>query len=288
MNMNVTFLKVTARASGYVDVEILTREMEAEFAADLARQRSEGKRIWRETCPPRQYTMTIKEAQYAVDCLDGTASFLALIDDINHLVKFARDGMKVIDLEGTGGLDYRAEINYCAFPGGLLSPVMSTAVEKAIELGKTAEQTHSYDDMNARWEYQFSEDELVAARKTSSPKIRFAFHDYGRGNPAQKYMQALRHPLVCNAKTSERGVSLKSQMQGLARIARNQSDGDLVTIHVSLDDMNDPASFYWWIEKNGKQYMNGGIIAHSLRDNSDENVEWYHRPIIGYEYSTHT
>ena len=88
-------------------------------------------------------------------------------------------------------------------------------------------------------------------------------------------------------------------LEGLERIAQNNSDGIPAIINLSYDSLpqpNKPASYYWYImaidRATGKEYrvMNGGIIAHANRDNSDEfkDLEWYERPITGYSYSTHT
>ena len=288
MDMNVTFLKVTGRASGYVDVEITTREMQVKFDAEIARKKQNNERIYSDELRPHQYTLTIAEAQFAVQCLRGGAAFNPIFDDLNHQIKFGSNGAKVIDFEGMSGGWSRAETYYCNFPGTMLAGKLDTAAAQARMLKDNAEFEKTYEARGASWSYTFSDETLSGARATYAPRIRFEFADFGRGNAAKKYMEALHHPLVVNGKADGKRASLKQQMQGLAHIAKNNSDGDLVTIHVSLDNENDPASFYWWIEKGGKQYMNGGIIAHPLRDKVEGEDDYYRWPIVGYEYSTHT
>ncbi len=154
------------------------------------------------------------------------------------------------------------------------------------------------DILDRVWSHTFRSETIAHWERDVAPKIRFVFH----GDAKEGYLAALHDPRVVAC--PENRSPLKAQMQSLARIAKNSSDGEVVTVSVSPEHNGDaPMSFYWVIKRaqqKGK-IMNGGLIAHPVhaRDQKDAEAhglvwpdgaeEDYHkRPVLGFEYSCHT
>jgi len=269
---------------------------------------------------PMTTVFTIAEAEHALKGWLGTSEFNPYFDDINYLTKFAGDGIKMQHFDGGcsrriyGTEDYEqgrfSQELYFIFPAHQAAHLLALTISVTRRL-KAANDKNKADSedlsvpyyqrpqrdsdlYNARWEYTVYPETIQAWARLSAPKIRVQFER----EAARFYKEAMHdsrnlHPFT-----------LKSDVRRLARIAKNVSDGDVVTVHISPDhaERKDiPMSFYWWIEKNGQRYFNGGIIAHPTRAQSKESAEkaglewpedadenYQHRPIKGYEYSTHT
>jgi hypothetical protein len=166
---------------------------------------------------------------------------------------------------------------YFEFPGEVLASLLQNALSAclvALENGQTGRV----------FEYAMDENELAHVVSQYAPEIQYLFND---GSDVG-YKSAMADSMVQNPE------QLKRAFHHLSNIARNHSDGDLVTINVWPDrygDSDSPMSFYWSIlDSDGRRIMNGGIIAHAERSSDPRYVdyEWYDRPIVGYEYSTHT
>jgi hypothetical protein len=255
MKMNVKELEFKAMSSGYVSLY---------FVLEGEEKRSSS------------YFLSPREVMFAQTCCLGR-NFSPYLDDINHLIQFKPSGIHVIELDGSNFYHRWAEV-----PGREIENLLRFTLGKALELKRLAEKKDAtYEQRNASWEYKVPEYILEGWKRVYKPRIRFRFY----GDAKDGFLAAMRDDRVLVSSRS----SLKDQFHSLARIARNSSDGEIMTINISPEHNGDaPMSFAWSIRCDKGRVMNGGIIAHPIRAKEPENVEYYKREIVGYEYSTHT
>ena len=178
---------------------------------------------------------------------DETVAF----GDLNYTVESYKDGLRIRDPNGT---------TFFAFPG----PELADAIAA---LGP--DETHV-----------FSEEELERIREQYAPRVKLKWH----GEAKERYM-AVRTGKISLMGREARNQLHQSMLRWI-RIAKNRSDGELVTVNVSPDHL--PYSFYIDIrDATGKRVMNGGTIAHETKENED-NVLYHERKVVGYEYQNHT
>jgi len=256
MRVNVTQLRLVAD-SKFVKLHPVSDEMvEAEES---------GRKY---AASPRYLVLTREEAKWAIKCLLGEAEFSPYFDDGIHHIKFGTDGFREAYRDGDRWLDY-----YFTLPGEWLAPIVEGLLLATDGEAKGAEVV-------------IPTEELERIREKYAPKYEW---DYADG-VYEKIQQDLE---------DARQTRLRSCLDGLWRIAENYSDGESSIIHIRFDALpkqESPASYYWWIEcverKTGNtlRVMNGGIIAHPVREKAPDGYEgnYYDLPVVGWQYSTHT
>ena len=136
---------------------------------------------------------------------------------------------------------------------------------------------------NPSFEHDFS-DKIEQWTKQYAPRFQYEFNDRAK----ERYLGILRQTNTdehAELLTDENRAKLKEHIQGLKSWATNRSNGEAWTIEVYTDFVE--FSFGWTIYNgNHERVINGGLIAHALRDGPQE--KYYEKPIVGYEYSMHT
>lgn len=308
MNVNITHAGVCAHANGHVSVSFSTAEYDQKRAA-------KGLGFY----PEHIVYLTLTEARHAIWCLKGDASFLPYFNDGIHMIMFHPQGVRIRDLDGgvsrkiyksptdEGPDEYEhgsfCRESYLSFPGREFAFFLNMAYVNAARFKVDAdraeaenkdrgwipadESRRNYDRMhyirNRTWKHNVQPTTIAKWKKDYGPKIQVVFE-----RDADKYYMAALHDQRVPTPDPRKRSTLKDQMQSLARIARNYSDGDPVTVYVSPDDMpseNRPMSFYWHIQKGGRRISNGGIIAHA---NHAKTESGEYEQDGTFEYSIHT
>jgi hypothetical protein len=274
MHVNVVELSLKNNQGKYIDFRFRTESME----------RSEG------------FILTNDEAEYARQCLTGTAKFVPYLDDGIHLVKFHRRGFVHLY---TG--NSRFDRDDVVFPGQPLADAIGWLLQQP-----------------AGTERVFGEQEIAAWRERVAPRVRWIYGSWGGYDQPEI---SVRDRLFA---TIPEYPALKAACDNLTQIAENYSDGLENTVTLRFDEKprdDRPPSFYFEIrDYAGQLIMNGGIIAHPryqypademvdelraqwqeeyraqgtpeenilLWTKEDYAVKQHFAIVVGYEYSTHT
>jgi hypothetical protein len=211
---------------------------------------------------------------HLVDCLLGNVDWSERysFSDVSYVVEAGTDGLRIRQ-----GLGQGATAIYATFPG---EPVARGIMRLHV----------SEDHQEAEW--TASPEQIANWKMLYGPRIKVVFH----GDAADLYKAVVRGNAWTDLVPEEQRTRLKDDVQALARIARNHSDsgklGKPWIVHISIDYLSKddgPPSFYWEIhDEYGDRFLNGGIIAHAYRVDTDDDTSWYEREIDHYEYSTHT
>lgn len=212
---------------------------------------------------------------HLIDCLLGNVAWYEryAFADLGYTVEAGTDGLRIRQ-----GLGEGRTMTYATFPG---EPVARALARLYVSEDKPDDEWTASPEQIAQWHELYG------------PRIKVMFH----GDAGDLYKAVVCGQGWTDLVPEEQRTRLKEDMQALARIARNHSDsgklGNPWTVHVSLDYLSKddgPPSFYWEIhDEKDRRYMNGGIIAHAYRvDTDDDETPWYEREIDHYEYSTHT
>ena len=203
---------------------------------------------------PLWLCLSIAETKHAIQNLRGEGEFAPYMNDGIHLVRFHMRGMDEIELSGD-----RFERWYFTMPGEWLADRLEEAIEQQPET-KTMYDSDTFARL--RWQYR-----------------AIVKWDYADGV----------HTKILEDLQDERAPGLQRALDGLWRIASNESDGIASWIHLRFDARpkeNEPASYYFYITVGAEQKcsMNGGIIAHRDWDYSGDNRV----ALDTWRYSTHT
>jgi hypothetical protein len=211
---------------------------------------------------PRFLVLTHAEARFAIQCAKGESDFYPWFDDGIHKIRIHPRGLDELYTsgyyDGNGG---RYESFYFIMPGEWFAHWLEHALEYA---------PHKSDER--RFEFQVEQRELTLLKSQYGPKYQWAYHPE---EVEGKLMADLRDP---------RQTRLEGCVEQLTQIAKNYSDGKVVTVNIQFDNppLKDyPMSYYFWIvTASGYRIINGGIIAHRNRQEGEYIDEW--------QYSTHT
>jgi len=341
MYANLTEFKIEASASGFISFTLKTDAMERAIRT----------------------VVTIDEALYMFDSLNGWKTYCPFFDDGIYLAKFSPHGCRLLHLDGgadrhvygTGKMVYHSGVKprlpwlhklldtiarwleteprpyiqprwtgeyergtflqdyHIYFPLNEIACLVGLAISQArrfkydrdkmeracrdLDTPSWLRPSWDYDVSGRTWTHTLRPETIAYLSKKYLPNIKYIFY----GDALAGYKAALKDPRVS---TDGRDPDLRAQFKSLGNIARNSSDGNLVTITIGPEHNGDaPLSFGWNIydEASKRRIMNGGIIAHANRaadheeaeafglgwpDEADE--EYHRRPITGYSYSTHT
>lgn len=173
-------------------------------------------------------------------------------DDVSYVIKATPWGLEVWH-----GCEPNITRRNYTFPGA----VLADAIESL-----RVNYYHNQD------EYEFPAYRMEEIRRKFAPKAKMILTDDAR----DEFMLVL-HRQVGGIDDKQR-LELIHNFQYLMIAARNNSDGDLVTVDVSRDSCDH--SFYFEIKSKRGRIMNGGIIAHPVYDKNE--------PTGKYTYSMHT
>lgn len=203
-----------------------------------------------------------KAVSLMFDCLNGESEFYPFFDDITYLIRFHDQGIVFKDTSKQHGY----QDLWLTYPGKLIA-------NRILQLINAQSNKMTGDKGTVESSYTFTQDEIELARRQYAPLYAVEW-----GNCQQDWLLARDNHLV-----SEEGQKrLTRAYEHLIAIAKNYSDGKLVTIYLSRDHAQRddiPMSFCFDIRTHdNKRIMNGGIIAHCY----DREGETY------YEYNMHT
>lgn len=189
------------------------------------------------------------------------ASFGIAFDDLGYCItSICPEGFDVWEFRSNGDCGK----HYITFPG--------------IELADRI-QSMRPGYYGSSYEYEYPEQKLAALRKSFWPDV----HIIWLPEALERYVAVMtgQVPLMDEKAKNELRTSLKH----LWKIASNHSSGDAAEVRMRCDSV--AHSFYFSIHTaTGIRVLNGGIIAHPEREESDR--PWHEREVIGYRYSTHT
>jgi len=246
MIVNVTKLEVHAKIARRED----TRENKDRRVLEL---RIQNEDLSYPYCPMWHSQRQIDQL---MDSLRGEVRWHETVSwsDGMYFIKSGMDGLVIIKREGRGFVDH-----WFTFPGAVLAK-------------KIQEVMDSLSTYYTEAHFEFTEGELKDIVKRHAPRIRI---DWASQEIYEQYKNCMS---LTPPMTEENKAELVSIMKHLCRIAKNRSDGDVVTIRMIQDPA--PHSFYWTMHKNGIRFYNGGIIAHPNRDDDGD--------IKSYKFSSHT
>lgn len=205
---------------------------------------------------PTYYVISIHELSLAIECLKGKSQFYPFFDDGIHKIQFKQSGVVGLDVN-----EPSCEYHYFTFNG--------------LDLAFNLKQM-----LDTGYPFEWSKERINNIKCQFSPRVKWDFTNY---DDFYKLPYTVKQSLTRNLNISR----FRGGLNSLVRIAKNYSNGQYSTIHLSFDNLpkddGRPDDYYWWIElPNGQRLMNGGLIFHPAYN--QDNKPDYSKG----EYSIHT
>ena len=253
----------------------------------LDRAAAEADRCWHLQPYGHYFCLEGRQINAAIQMLRGRFKApngeVGLADGYRH-VRFCPDGIRIYE---------QSEQVDIYFPGKVLANAIDAVMHNLKTLSKYDIARTVNEARPIGVAKSFSADLALThefirnLERGYAPWVEWAYADYDgiEGYPPmwRKISEDRQDARVSDA-------TLAQALDGLERVAQSYSngkvgDGKPVLIHLSYDSCpgDTPASYYWWIETaEGKQGMNGGLIAHQkyVKNGEEKIEEW--------GYSSHT
>jgi hypothetical protein len=192
---------------------------------------------------PLYFYLSRPEVLFAIDCLKGISEFSPAFYDGIYFIRFVPSGITHYYVSDGS----RTEATHIQFPGN----VLACKIQNMLDLNELS--------------YEMSKEFIDYSHKMVYPKMKLSFLDYDYNLPDDyNYLKGVIKRLSHDDYVKK---DFTRYLHSLCNIAKNSSDGKLVTVNLQYDGYNESRqkypSFYWYILTSDNQWvMDGGLIFH--------------------------